>query len=76
MKKYYIELYPNNKEIEHNTENGYVLQSRWFEKEEDAIKWASSIDYKDKMCDICLMSSEWDNQHDCPIDIKLEKFLK
>lgn len=76
MKKYYIELYPNNKEIEYIMENGYVLQSRWFEKEEDAINWANSIDYKDKTCDICLMSSEWDNQEDCPVDIKLEKFLK
>ena len=76
MKKYYIELYPNNKEIENEMENGYVLQSRWFEKEKDAIKWADSIDYKDKTCDICLMSSEWDNQEDHPIDIKLEKFLK
>ena len=76
MKKYYIELYPNNKEVENSMENGYALQSCWFEKKEDAIKWANSIDYKDRMYDIWLMSSEWDDCDDRPIDIKLEKFLK
>ena len=76
MKKYYIEIYPRDKDIENRTSDGYLIQSCWFEKEEDVIKWADLIDYKDKTCDIWLMYSEWDNQHNCPIDIKLKKFLK
>ena len=71
MKKYYIEMcwHPSNDE-------NYVLQSQWFDTEEQAIEWASKINWVSENFDIYLMSSEWDTDNDNYIDIIQERLLE
>lgn len=51
MKKYYVEIA--------NSEDKYVLQSRWFKTREAAIKWARGIAYLDRNDHIYLMSANF-----------------
>lgn len=67
MRKYYIEV------VWHNNEENYLLQSRWFDTEEQAIEWAKDIDYVVEYIDVYLMSSEWNNETDTYIDIEQER---
>lgn len=69
MKKYYIEL---------TTESGdIILQSKWYETEQEALKWAEDIHYiKWASGVLCLMSSVWDIGEDMYTDIIQEKVIK
>ena len=61
MKKYYIEISENE---------GYILQSQWFDTEEQAIEWSKAITYLDTLYyGMWLMSSEWDEENDTYTDI-------
>lgn len=76
MKKYYIEIYPHDKDIKNRNSDDYLIQSRWYNTEEKALQWANDIDYKDEAYDVCLMSARWDEKQDVYHDIELERFLK
>ena len=67
MKKYYIEV------VWHNNSENYILQSKWFDTEEQALEWAKGIDYVVEYIDVYLMSSEWDVEHNTYIDIEQER---
>ena len=67
MRKYYIEV------VWHNNKDSYILQSKWFDTEEQALKWAKGIDYIVEYIDVYLMSSEWNNETDTYIDIEQER---
>ena len=65
MKKYYIEI------CELGERCGYILQSRFFDTEEQAIKWAKNITFLDySYYDINLMCAEWDTEDDTYEDIQ------
>lgn len=69
MKKYYIELATNSGDI--------ILQSKWYETEQEALKWAEDIHYIGWVSAVlCLMSSEWDTKEDTYTDIIQEKVIK
>ena len=70
MKKYYIEMcwYPSNGE-------NYVMQSRWFDTEEQAVQWAHQINWLSDNLDAYLMSAEWNVAEDCYGDIIQERLL-
>lgn len=67
MRKYYIEV------VWHNNKDNYILQSKWFDTEEQALEWAKGIDYVVEYIDVYLMSSEWNNETDTYIDIEQER---
>ena len=54
MKKFYIEIV-----YCHNSDN-YVMQSKWFDTEEQALKWYSDIEYVHENYNTYLMSSIFD----------------
>lgn len=69
MKKYYIELATNSGDI--------ILQSKWYETKQEALKWAEDIDYIGYIYTVlCLMSSEWDTEEDVYTDIIQEEIIK
>lgn len=69
MKKYYIELATNSGDI--------ILQSKWYETEQEALKWAGDIHYIGWVSAVlCLMSSVWDVGEDTYTDIIQEKVIK
>ena len=69
MKKYYIELATNSGDI--------ILQSKWYETEQEALKWAEDIHYIGLVSDVlCLMSSIWDTKEDTYTDIIQKKVIK
>ena len=66
--QYYIEFY--------NKESGdYVIQSKWFDTQEEAEKWYfDSFDYIDKEeVGVDLMAAEWDDEEGCHQDIIVVK---
>lgn len=63
MEKYYIEI----SEYENSSE--YILQSDWFDTEQEAMNWAKQLMFLSKDYEICLMSSEWDDESDTYTDI-------
>ena len=69
MKKYYIEIWDNKN---HN----YVVQSSWFDTEEQALKWADNVFFIRHNLQVCLMSSEWDTEMDTYTDILLERIIR
>ena len=70
MKKYYIEI------SDIDDPSSYILQSRWYETEKAALKFAKEIDFLDKQYVISLMSSRWDTSVDSETDIVFEKFIR
>jgi hypothetical protein len=69
MKKYYIELATDSGDI--------ILQSKWYETEQEALKWAEDIHYIGwASAVLCLMSSVWDTEEDTYTDIIQEKVIK
>ena len=69
MKKYYIELATNSGDI--------ILQSKWYDTEQEALKWAEDIHYIGWVSAVlCLMSSIWDTEEDMYTDIIQEKVIK
>lgn len=53
-KKYYLEF------VIRKTSNSYDLQSKWFDSEEEALKWLNdSFDYTSMQVEVWLMSAEW-----------------
>ena len=70
MKKYYIEV------VWHNNSENYMLQSKWFDTEEQALEWAYNIDYVVEYIDVYLMSSVWDVEKDIYEDIVTERQVK
>lgn len=70
MKKYYIEICDMESPCE------YIMQSKWFDTEQEAIKWAKDISFLDMQYSISLMSSEWDVSDDTYTDIDFERYLK
>lgn len=77
-RRWYIEIYPA-KGID--CDPPYIIQSNWFDKREDAIKWADEIDYKDKeiVGGIALMYADWytdENGEETYDDIDQDKVLR
>lgn len=69
MKKYYIELATDS--------GGIILQSKWYETEQEALRWAEDIHYIEWISAVlCLMSSIWDTKEDTYTDIIQEKVIK
>lgn len=69
MKKYYIEfVFERNDPFNH-----YDLQSKWFDTEEEAIKWTESFDYVETNISMYLMSAEWNEIEGFYGDIKQER---
>lgn len=69
MKRYYIELATNSGDI--------ILQSKWYETEQEALKWAEDIQYIGwASAVLCLMSSIWDIEEDTYTDIIQEEVIK
>lgn len=66
MKKYYIELATDSGDI--------ILQSKWYETEQEALKWAEDIHYVRLV--LCLMSSVWNVKEDMYTEIIQEKVIK
>lgn len=56
MKKYYVEVW--NRE----NENGYVMQSKWYDTEEEAIGFAHQIEYLEFGYFRDIMSAEFDGE--------------
>lgn len=67
MRKYYIEV------VWHNDKDNYILQSKWFDTEEQALTWVKGIDYVVEYIDVYLMSSEWNFETNTYIDIEQER---
>lgn len=67
MRKYYIEV------VWYNDKDNYILQSKWFDTEEQALTWAKGIDYVVEYIDVYLMSSEWNFETNTYIDIEQER---
>lgn len=67
--KYYIEI------SDLDDACGYILQSRFFDTEEQAIKWARSITFLDKHYNVSLMQAEWDNENYTYNDIYFVRYL-
>lgn len=68
VKKYYVEIWP----IDGGYTHPYIMQSRWFDTPEEAIKWAEGIDYMDNEFCKSLMSAEWNEAENRYEDIDLE----
>ena len=66
MKKYYIEIWHHNIEFE----KPYVVQSKWFDDEIEAIEWTDGM-YLDSSFTASLMSAEFDDEGNYG-DIKFE----
>ena len=54
MKKYYIEIWSEEDE-------GYILQSKWYETKEDALEFAKQIEYLEYGFHKDLMSADFDD---------------
>lgn len=65
--KYYIEI---------SNENGYIIQSNWFDTKEEAIEWFEKINYTENDLKISLMYSIWDKEEDTYTDIEFEELLE
>lgn len=68
MNKYYIE-------ISNDCTSGYIIQSRWFDTEAEAIEWAKSLSFVEIGYSVWLMSSEWNVECDIPTNIIADKKL-
>lgn len=67
-KKYYLEF------VIHKTQNSYDMQSKWFDTEEEALKWLNdSFDYTSMQVEVWLMSAEWLSDLTTYGDIKQER---
>ena len=54
-----------------------MLQSKWYETEQEALKWAEDIHYIRWVSTVLrLMSSIWDVEEDTYTDIVQEKVIK
>lgn len=69
MKKYYIELYCLNS-------SNYIMQSKWYDTEEEALKCASVVDYLNPGFVLALMASKWDEENDTYTDIIMVREIK
>lgn len=67
--KYFIEISNLDNPCE------YILQSRFFDTEEQAIEWVRSITFWDKRYTISLMRAEWDTENDVYNDIYFVRYL-
>lgn len=54
----------------------YILQSKWFDTEEQALEWTKGILFWDNRYTISLMRSEWDSENDTYKDIEFVRYLK
>ena len=68
MKKFYIEVVDL-------ISDDYILQSKWYDTENQAIEWAKGIDYMDRMHTINLLSANWDEENKTYGDICFERCL-
>ena len=69
MKKYYIEIVDLDNPCE------YAMQSKWFDNEDQAIKWAKDITFLSKQYSISLMTSNWNIEEDRYEDIEFVRYL-
>ena len=81
IRKWYIEITPTSALESHGDINQYIIQSRWFDKKQEAIDWANSIDWIDEnvIGTICLMYSDGirdENGEWRYNDIEQEKYIK
>lgn len=67
--KYYVEFADIDSPCE------YIMQSKFFNTEEQALEWAKGVTYIDKHYSIRLMSSEWDFENDTYKDIEFVRYL-
>lgn len=68
-KKYYIEIGDMDNPCE------YIMQSKWFNTEKQAIKFAKNIDFLNNQYSISLMWSYWDTATDTYVDIEFGRYL-
>ena len=68
MKKFYIEVVDL-------ISDDYILQSKWYDTEKQAIEWAKGIAYMDRMLTINLLSADWNEEEEIYGDIYLERCL-
>lgn len=57
MKKYYVEIW----HIEEEYDSPYILQSKWYDTEEEALEFAKQIEYLDASFVKDLMSADFDD---------------
>ena len=69
MKKYYIEISDFDNHCE------YIMQSRWYDTEEQALEFAKNLSFLDKRYSISLMWAEWDTENDTYYDIEFGRYI-
>lgn len=62
--KYYAELIDDNEASTNEYSNNYLLQSRWFDTEQEVLEWVKSIDYIDWDFRWLMMSAYFDEAGD------------
>lgn len=68
--KYYIEV------CDWESPCGYILQSKFFDTEKQAVKWAKAITFLSDRYSVSLMATEWDNENDTYGEIEFVRYLK
>lgn len=68
--KYYIEVCDWESPCE------YILQSKFFDTEKQAVKWAKAIAFLSDRYSVSLMATEWDNENDTYGEIEFVRYLK
>ena len=57
MNKYYVEIWDNGE-----LDRPYILQSKWYDTEEEAMEFARSFQYLDKTLKVDIMTAEFDEE--------------
>lgn len=68
--KYYIEI----GDLESPCE--YIMQSKFFDTEEEAVEWATAVTWLDNQYSISLMQADYDSENDIFNDIGFVRYLK
>lgn len=68
--KYYIEVCDLESPCE------YIMQSRFFDTEKQALKWARSISYLSSRYSASLMTAGWDDENETHGDIGFVRYVR
>lgn len=60
--KYYAELIDDNEATRNEYTNNYLLQSKWFDTEQEVFDWIKTIDYIDWDFKWLMMSAYFDEE--------------
>lgn len=60
--KYYAELIDDNEASRNEYSNNFLVQSRWFDTEEEVLEWVKTIDYIDWDFRWLMMSAYFDGE--------------